>query len=158
MVGSVQVHNGSWRSELRIEGGLVQTSLQTRWHHCGASVRVRQPGWATFVSPPTQPLSPQNMVNIMNYQCRRRRGRLPLWNGPIQRCCFVTRGAINGPNGCANTAGRGRSQAPCSADGRRHCEPDHSLWCRVANEARQNTFPFISCSVSRPQPVPPVAG
>lgn len=112
------------------------------------------PCWAMFFSPPPEPLSSQNMVNIMNYQGWRRRVRLVLWNGPILRCCFVTRGAINGPNGCMNTAGRARSDAPCSADGRRHCEPDRSLWRRVTNEARQNSFLFISCSVSYIQPVP----
>lgn len=35
--------------------------------------------------------------------------------------------AINGPNGCKNTAGCAHSDPPCLADGRRHCEPDHSL-------------------------------
>lgn len=77
---------------------------------------------------------------------------------PYKPGASVTRGAINGPNGCVNTAGRARSRAPCSADGRRHCEPDRSLWCRGTNEHRRNTLPFISCSISCTQPEPLVAG
>lgn len=92
--------------------------------------------------PPPEPLSSENMVNIMNYQCWRRRVRLALWNGPVLRCCFVTRGAINGPNGCMNTACRARSDAPCSADGRKHCEPDRSLWRRVTNEGPAELISF----------------